>query len=139
MRHAGRCHCGNLIVTFESSRPPAEAPLRTCGCTFCARHRPTYTTDPAGRLEVRARDPGLVTRYRFGLATADFLLCSRCGVFVGAVCEVDGRLLGTLNVNVLEDRAAFTQAPAPVDYDAENVAARLARRARAWMPAVVGG
>jgi hypothetical protein len=138
MRHEGHCHCGNLTVEFESARPPAQTPLRTCTCTFCRRHAPTYATDPSGRLAVRWRDPALVSRYRFGLATADFLLCTRCGVFVAAVCEVEGQVLATLNVNVLEDRSAFTQPPAPVDYDGEDVPARLARRRERWTPAEVG-
>jgi hypothetical protein len=38
---------------------------------------------------------------------------------------------------VLERRQAFTRAPAPVQYDAEDAAARIARRRRAWTPATV--
>jgi hypothetical protein len=33
----------------------------------------------------RPREPALLTRYRWGLATADFLVCGRCGVYVAAV------------------------------------------------------
>jgi hypothetical protein len=60
-------------------------------------------------------------------------------VYVAAVCAIDDATLGTLNVNVLDARAAFTQAPARVDYGAETAAARMARRRRAWTPAVVRG
>lgn len=137
MRFEGRCHCGNLEVTFETSQPPATIPLRECGCTFCRRHGSVAVTDPAGSLEVRVRDPGEVSRYRFGLRTADFLVCRTCGVFVAAVGTIDGVTLATLNANVLDARAALTQRPAPVDYDRETVEARLARRRRVWTPAAV--
>jgi hypothetical protein len=94
-------------------------------------------TDPAGSLEVRVRDPGEVSRYRFGLRTADFLVCRTCGVFVTAVGTIEGVTLATLNANVLDARAALAQRPVPVDYDGETVEARLARRRRAWTPATV--
>jgi hypothetical protein len=136
MRHEGRCHCGNLTVVFESARAPADTPLRVCQCTFCRRHGSTALTDPAGRIEIRWKDPGEVSRYRFGLRSSDFLVCRTCGVFVAGLCEVDGRTYATLNANVLEDRAAFTQVPQPMDYDGEELAARLARRARVWTPAI---
>lgn len=135
MRHEGGCHCGNLTVAFESARVPAETPLRTCQCTFCRRHGSTALTDHAGRLEIRWREETEVSRYRFGLRSSDFLVCRRCGVFVAGVCEIDGRTYATLNANVLEDRAAFTQVPQPMDYDGEDLATRLARRSKVWTPA----
>jgi hypothetical protein len=139
MTLAGRCHCGNLEVSFETARSPAELALRECGCTFCRRHGVTAVTDPAGRLEVVVRSPADLSRYVFGLRTAEFLVCRTCGVFVCAVCTVDGRTYATLNANVLEARASLTVTPTPVDYDGETAATRLQRRARAWTPAEVRG
>ncbi len=137
MKFEGRCHCGNLGVTFDTARPPGEIPLRQCGCTFCRRHGATWTTDPAGSLEVRIQDADLLSRYRFGLGTSEFLVCRRCGVAVAAVCEIDGTTYAALDCNALEDRAAFTQRPVPVDYDQETADDRVARRRRAWTPASV--
>ncbi len=137
MRHEGRCHCGNLTVTFESAHDPARLQLRTCGCTFCRRHGAAWTTDPAGSLEIRVADPQLLSRYQFGLRTSEFLLCRRCGVHVAAVCEIDGATYASLNANALDDRDAFTQPATPVDYEDEDVARRTARRRRAWTPAAV--
>jgi hypothetical protein len=137
MRFDGGCHCGNIEVAFETSQPPGSLQLRQCRCTFCRRHGQTSVTDPAGRLEVRVRDPGAVSRYQFGLRTSEFLICRTCGVFVTAVCTIEGRTYATLNANTLVDRDAFTQPPVPVDFDAENVEGRLARRRRSWTPAVV--
>jgi hypothetical protein len=78
-----------------------------------------------------------VSRYRFALRTADFIVCRTCGVYVGAVCTIDGATYATLNANVLDDRAAFTGRPRPVSFEGETAAERLARRCRAWTPAVV--
>ncbi len=137
MRYDGKCHCGNIEVALETAQPPESVQLRACGCTFCRRHGATALTDPAGKLEVRLRDPLEVSRYRFGLRTADFLVCRTCGVFVAAVCTVDDATYATLNANVLERREAFTRAPVPVHYDAEDAAERIARRRRAWTPATL--
>jgi hypothetical protein len=136
MRYEGGCHCGTLRVLFETEQAPGRTAVRQCGCTFCRKHGATAVTDPSGSLEVRIRDAEYVSRYVFGLRTSEFLVCSRCGVYVAAICVVDGERYGSLNLNVLDDRAAFTQPPSPVDYDAEDIEHRLARRKRAWTPLV---
>jgi hypothetical protein len=86
---------------------------------------------------VRIGDAELLSRYRFGLGTSEFFTCRRCGVYVAAVCVIDGATYASLNCNVLDDRAAFTQPALRVAYDQEAVADRLARRRRAWTPASV--
>ena len=74
---------------------------------------------------------------RFGSGSAEFLLCRRCGVYIGAVCDTAAGLRATINTNSLDDRAAFTQPPTAVDHDGEHLEDRLARRARTWTPAVM--
>jgi len=135
----GQCHCGALQLTLTMSRPPAELPVRICACTFCTRHGGRYTSDAAGTAEIAIADEALLGRYRFGLGLADFLFCRRCGVYVGAYEPGEpGRAV--FNINVLDEPGAFVAAPTTMDYDAEDTAARTARRARAWTPArlVVG-
>jgi hypothetical protein len=112
-------------------------PLRSCSCTFCRSHGTRTVSDRNGAAEITASDWTLVERYRFGSGTADYLLCRRCGVYVGAVCETGSGLRAVLNVNCLDDRAAFTQPPAAPDYDGEAAQERLARRANNWMPVTV--
>src|SRR5437867_2205264 len=90
-RLMGRCHCGNLALELESSLAAEELPLRACQCTFCRGHGAMSTSAPAGVLTVSARDAGGVVRYRFGLGITDFLICGRCGIFVAAFMEIDGR------------------------------------------------
>lgn len=137
VEHKGGCHCGNIRVALRLSKPPAENPLRACACSFCRAHATRTVADPAGLFELRAADWSLVEPYRFGSRTADYILCRRCGVYVAALCETASGLRAVVNVNSLDDRAAFTMTPAAPDYDGETVEARLARRAANWMPAVV--
>lgn len=132
---AGACHCGALAVELDTARAPSELPVRLCGCSFCRAHQPRYTSDPAGHLTIRV--PADVTRYRFGLRLADFLICRTCGVFVAAY-EPGPPERAVLNLHVLARADDFTAAPTRFDaYDREDVATRTARRARSWTPATL--
>jgi hypothetical protein len=84
-------------------------------------------------VRIEAQGAALV-RYRFGLKTADFLICGRCGVYVASVCEVDGRPYAVINVNALAERAAFVSPPVAMTYEGEDTAARMARRKQRWTP-----
>jgi len=137
MLHSGGCHCGNISVRLRLSRPPEQMPLRSCACSFCRAHATRTLSDRDGLFEIEASDPSLVERYRFGSRTADYMVCGRCGVYVGAVCETSSGLRAVVNVNCLDDRASFTQLPAAPDYTGEATDARLDRRATNWMPASI--
>ena len=139
MLHAGGCHCGNIRLTLRLSQPPEQMRLRSCACSFCRAHATRTLSDRDGLVEIAASDWSLVEHYRFGSRTADYLLCRRCGVYIGAVCETSSGLRAVVNVNCLADRATFTQVPAAPDYDGEATTARLARRATNWMPAAIAG
>jgi hypothetical protein len=139
MEHEGGCHCGNLRVRLALTRPPAENATRSCGCSFCRAHATRTVSDPRGQVEIRADDWSLVTRYRFGSGTADYLLCQSCGVYIGAVCETDLGARAVINVNSLADRAEFPAASAFPDHDEETVEARMQRRAANWTPAILPG
>jgi hypothetical protein len=131
----GRCHCGNVEVEFETALAPAALSLRACQCTFCRQHGVRATSDPLGRLRFRVREPAALSRYAFGLKLADMLVCSRCGVYVGAVMTAQGRTVGTLNANCLDLPGALTQEAVPMNFDAETPEQRTARRLAGWTPA----
>ena len=137
MLHRGGCHCGNLRLTLRLSQAPEDVPLRACGCSFCRAHGTRTASDPQGSAEIWAEDWSLIEAYRFGSGTAEFLICRRCGVYIGAVCETAGGTRAVINTNSLDDRARFTRSPAPVDHEGESFEDRLSRRARNWTPAVV--
>src|ERR1051325_5710870 len=135
MEHRGGCHCGNLRLTLRLSQPPQATRLRACGCTFCRAHATRTTSDPDGSVEISAADCSLVEPYRFGSGTAEFLICRRCGVYIGAVCDTAAGICAVINTNCLDDRALFTGDPIAVDHDGETMEDRLARRAANWAPA----
>jgi hypothetical protein len=133
---AGRCHCGNLEFRLETALAPSALPIRLCACTFCRRHGARTTSDPDGRLHLRVRASGDLVRYRFGLRTADFLLCAVCGVYVAAVMREGDRAWAIVNLNAAEDPERFTQPPAAFDYSQETPAERRTRRRARWTPLV---
>ena len=133
----GGCHCGNISVELETALDPHALQLRECQCSFCRKHGARTTSDPAGRLRISNRDPALLERYRFALGITDFLVCKSCGTYVAATIEAAARRIGTLNVNVLDEREPFLRRGEPVAYFRENTEQRVARRLLAWMPVEV--
>jgi hypothetical protein len=132
----GRCHCGNLTLTLETQHAPEELPVWACTCSFCLRHGARTTSDPEGRVSIRVREPAQLSRYRFGLATADFLVCRRCGVYLAAVIPADHKDGACANVNVTALDAAdrFTRSPTIAAYAAESAPERRARSRSNWTP-----
>jgi len=129
----GSCHCGNVRFVFTLPDPGGLIPARTCGCSFCRKHGAAHTSHPDGRLHIQLADADAVNRYRFGTGTADFLVCTRCGVEPAVTSEIDGRLYAVVNVNCFEgighDQLDFGSA----DFDGEGTDDRLARRQRNWI------
>jgi hypothetical protein len=136
VRHEGGCHCGNVRYVLDTALALDALPRRACQCSFCRRHGAVSTSDPAGRVSFTLRDPALLTRYRFGLKTADFLVCARCGIYVGATFTEEGGTWAVLNANALDDADALRQPDTPMDYDGETPAQRGARRKARWTPVV---
>ncbi len=132
----GGCHCGNLEVTLETQRRAEDLPVRACGCSFCRKHGARSTSDPEGRARVTIHDPAGAIRYRFGLHIADYIVCARCGIYVGAVMAEPDGAWALLNVNTLADAERFASAGEPMDYEGEAVDQRRARRRARWTPAV---
>ena len=132
----GACHCGDVGFDFRTSIAPARWPVRVCQCTFCRRHGAISTSDPAGSVEFRISRPESVIRYRFGRRTADFLICARCGIYVAAVMESPRGRFAVINLNTLDPAQTGLPAPQPMNYDAESVEDRAARREARWTPVV---
>jgi hypothetical protein len=133
-RFEGGCHCGNLEFIFEASASLETLGLRADMCTFCRAHGARNTSDPKGAMRIRVRDGSQLGRYRFALKTADFLICSTCGVYIGALLEDGGQRWFTVNVNTFHDRPALDFPVTPRDFDAEDVPGRIARRKQTWTP-----
>ena len=132
----GACHCGQVEVLFETAKSVADLTLRACGCSFCRRHGTKAVADPNGRLTICAPPNGL-NRYRFGLRTADYLICRTCGAYVAALISGGGEERATLNVTATAIPELVERPAEPVDYDRESVGERRARRLTAWTPSKI--
>lgn len=134
--YPGSCHCGAVKIALTSEKKPEEMRVGRCACSFCRRHGARTMGDPGGAVEFRAAS-GSLSRYRFGLGITDYLLCAKCGAYVGAVMPEEGGAIGIVNVNSLDIRDTFDAAPPLHHYDGEDEAKRRSRRRKFWMPATV--
>jgi len=132
----GRCHCGNLEVIVETRVSTDQLPVRACSCSFCRSHGARNTSGPNGSVKITVHDPGQLIRYRFGFKTADFLICGKCGIYVGAQMKVGDKAYATLNINSFDLVESFKQEPVKFSYDGETEAQRRARRSANWTPVV---
>ena len=73
-------------------------------------------------------------RYTFALGVTDFLICKTCCIYVAATTGTGSGLIGTINVNVFDERGPFLRGAEPVTYFRETAEQRNARRAGMWMP-----
>lgn len=129
----GGCHCGNIKLSLEWTPEPQEIPARACGCSFCVKHGGVWTSCPTGALRIRVADEREVNKYSFGLHTADFHVCKRCGVTPVVTSEIDGKLYAVVSVNALEGIDPALLRHASASFDGESKESRLARRKRGWI------
>jgi hypothetical protein len=130
----GGCHCGAIRILFETRIPPDQVDVRADQCSFCKKHGNNTSSDPEGLVVVHAKRAAL-SKYRFGLKNADFLICKECGVFVAAIIDHPDGARATLNLNALDERALFTRPARPVSFDGETNDLRTDRRLKNWTPA----
>ena len=132
--HRGQCHCGAIGYEYETAVPTAQWPVRACQCSFCLKHGAVYTSDPTGSVRFFHEDPALFTRYRFGHKTADFVFCGRCGGYLGAITEEDGKKLAVLCLRAMDPQPADLPAAQPMSYEGETTGDRNTRRSARWTP-----
>lgn len=112
--------------------------MRACQCSFCRKHGACCTSDPQGTVSFR---PGIKAGedwYRFGLQTADVLVCRNCGVYLGSVISTDRGSFATLNTRAMVPEPTGLPAAQSVDYDQESLEERIERRTGAWTPVPAG-
>jgi len=132
--YKGGCHCGAIGYRYHCDEPPATWAIRACQCRFCRAHDALSASDPAATIDFEADEPAALQRYRFGLKTADFLLCKRCGVYIGALIETPKGRFGIINTHALTEPPADLAEPMAMHYDKEAVAGRVTRREERWSP-----
>jgi len=132
----GKCHCGNIAFSLTWEPDPLEIQARACTCSFCTKHGGVWTSHPGGALQVVVADPRLVSRYSFGTRTADFHICTRCGIVPVVTSQIDGRLYAVVSVNAFEGVDPALLRRGPSNLEGEDTGARLARRQRGWIASV---
>ena len=129
----GSCHCGNLRFILSWPQSDSDIPVRECGCTYCQKHGGSWTSHRDSELGVTIGDKSLVSIYNFGTKTADFYVCSVCGVVPFVLSEIDARKFAVVNVNTFDHIDDFVFARSSADFDGEDVGSRLERRKRNWI------
>lgn len=133
MRISGSCHCRNITFTLDWQPDPTEIAARACGCSFCVKHGGVWTSCPTGSLRVSVIRSARVARYEFGTKTAQFHVCTDCGIVPVVSCEIAGRLYAVVSVNAFDDVDAAMLKRSPASFDGEGQSDRLARRQRNWI------
>jgi len=135
----GQCHCGAIRVELSTDRRPQDQVLGACQCSFCRKHNARAFSDPKAHVTLTAAEPRQLQRYAFGLRTSEQIICRRCGVYVAMTLVEGERVWSVVNADTLEDRALFSRATEPRDYDAEDREGRIARRKARWCPTTLVG
>ena len=130
--YEGGCHCGALRYRYRTRQEPSAWNVRTCECSFCRAHRGVAVSDPDGTVEFEEAVIGSLTRYRFGQRSADFLICSRCGVHIGVVMETGEGSYGIINANTLRPTPIEMAQPEQRNFSEELQEQRIARRKKSW-------
>lgn len=136
MLMTGSCHCKNITFTLDWQPPPAMIPARACGCSFCVKHGGVWTSCPTAHLRVVVLRPERVNRYEFGTKTAQFHVCTDCGVVPLVTSVIESRMYAVVSINALDNVEHDQLDRKPASFDGESERDRLARRQRNWIGSV---
>lgn len=134
LRLNGSCHCNRLRVAFSTRLDPASFTPRECDCSFCQKHGAAYISDPAGRLSI-SFSQGALRKYRQGSNTADFLVCSQCGVLVAVTFEHNSRMYGAVNIGCLDGHTGLGGS-VPASPQTLSPDEKVSRWLKLWVPDV---
>ena len=105
----GGCHCSNITFSMEVTQDPASFSPRACDCDFCVKHGAAYVSDKSGKLMITVKEEANLSTYHQGSGIANFLICKKCGVMLGAYYERDGQLYAAINSKTVDRSIAFAQ------------------------------
>ena len=84
-------------------------------------------------VEAERRHIERVMRYEFGTRTAQFQVCTDCGVVPLVTSLIEKRLYAVVSVNAFDNIAPSQLKRMPASFDGESEGDRLARRQRNWI------
>jgi len=132
----GSCHCGNINFDLLWPGEASDVVIRKCGCTFCRKRDGSWTSHTSAELIAVIDDQSLVTKYRFGTKTADFYVCSVCGIVPFVISEIKGKQVAVVNVSAFDSLDPSSLSSAATNFEGEDTDSRLERRSRNWIPNV---
>lgn len=132
----GSSHCGQLKITFSTSKNPADIHPRACDCSFCSKHGAAYISDPGGKLLIERSHADAICEYRQGSNAARLLLCRACGVLVGVVYHHSSGLYGAINTRCLDGETGLGEA-SPASPQLLSADEKVSRWLSLWVPNVV--
>ena len=128
------CRCGGLGYRFSTAIPPAQWQVRRCICSFCSRHRNhLHVSDPLGQVSYQISALTNLHRHRFSTKTADFLTCSSCNTYLGAIMSIQDTCFAVLNAEIIDLPVSLAK-PILVSFDGETARQRIKRRTERWTP-----
>lgn len=129
----GGCHCRNIAFTVACEPDPTTILARRCTCCFCTKHGAVWTSISSASLRVSINEPALLTRYVFDTCTAQFHICTQCGVVPLATSEIEDRLYAIVNARAFDDFDDSLLHYASANFDGESENRRLLRRKQNWI------
>ena len=79
------------------------------------------------------KDRARASKHAFGTKTAEFHVCTGCGVVPVVTSRIDGCLYAVVSVNAFENVEPALLRRAPATFEDESEQARLSRRKRNWI------
>lgn len=130
------CKCGSLGYRFSTAIPPFQWQVRKCICSFCSEQRNhLHVSDPSGQVSYQISGLANLHRYQFSTKTADFLTCSNCNIYLGAIMSVQDTSFAVLNAEIIDLPMTLAK-PILVSFDGETAKQRIRRRSERWTPVV---
>lgn len=130
----GQCACGNISLRFFTNKDLNDLPFRKCGCPYCKPKDPVHFADNDGEVIIKISDPEAVRKDRHGYKSADFLSCTKCDKYIGAVMDLDGKKWAVLNAKNFAIDQNLLQNAETRDFSEETLEERLKRRKKTWTP-----
>src|SRR5262245_23320287 len=87
---------------------------------------------PTGSLTVSVKDRTRLSGYAFGTKTAEFHVCTGCGVVPVVTSRIDGRLYAVVSVKTFENVDPALLRRSPSTFEREDEQARQSRPPRDW-------
>ena len=99
--YSGKCGCSAVKVRLLLPCSLDTLEPRRCDCDYCVARDGVYLSHPGAELQMWSRRAQREERQ--GDEIARLLHCSECGELTGAICELDGALLGAVRPQLLDD------------------------------------